>query len=73
VLENSVAALTIIAKGKPRKIRLNVTGPQRLKLYRNPAGWPIQLEIEHGQGRVILHFTGEVTARPGMSSNAWGE
>jgi hypothetical protein len=73
ILENSVAAITIVAEGKPRKIRLNVAGPQRLKLYRNPAGWPTQVEIGYANGRAIIHFTGNPEDRPGSSSNAWGE
>jgi len=72
-LENSVPAITIVAQGKPKKIRLNVTGPQRLRLHRNPAGWPIRLEIERGEGRVVVHFTGKINEKRGLSSNAWGE
>lgn len=73
ILENSVAALTVVAEGKPKKIRLNVVGPQRLKLHRNPAGWPVRLEIEHANGRVLVLFTGTIETGPGFSSNAWGE
>lgn len=73
ILENSVAAVTIVADGKPRKIRLNVAGPRRITLHRNPAGWPTQMEIEYGGGRVFVHFTGTIENKPGLSSNAWGE
>ncbi len=73
LLENCVTAITIVAEGKPRKTRLNVAGPQRLNLYRNPAGWPTRLEIEHANGRALIYFTGKPENRPGLSSNAWGE
>lgn len=73
LLENSVGAITVVAEGKPRKIRLNVVGPQRLTLHRNAAGWPTKLEISHAKGKVILYLTGEIELQPGMSSNAWGE
>jgi hypothetical protein len=73
LLDNSVGAITVVAEGKPKKIRLNVAGPQKLTLYRNAAGWATKLEITHARGTAILHLTGEIELPPDMSSNAWGE
>ncbi len=73
VLANAVSALTVVVQAKVRRIRVNVTGPRRLRLERDPAGRPVQLEIEHANGRVILHFTSGIVGRPELSSNAWGE
>lgn len=73
VLENAVSALTVVVQATARKIRLNVTGPRRLKLQRDSVGRPVRLEIEAANGGAILHFTGDIEARPGLSSNAWGE
>lgn len=73
VLENRVSALTVVLQAKRRKIRVDVTGPTSLKLYRDPSARPLRLEIENAKGRVILYFTPDIEARPGLSSNAWGE
>ncbi len=73
VLKNAVSALTVVVQAKARKIRLNVTGPRRLKLQRDSAGRPVRLEIEAADGGLILHFTDDIEAKPGLSSNAWGE
>ena len=73
VLENSVSALSVVADAEPRRLCIDVTGPLGMKLYRNPSGWPLLLEIEQASGKTILHFAGEVEASSGFSSNACGE
>lgn len=72
-LANGVPAITVVLEGKPRKIRLDSTGPLTLWLYRNSSGWPVRLEILHASGMRILHFTGEMLLGQGASANAWGE
>ncbi len=73
VLENAVSALTVVVQAKRRKIRVNVTGPTRLRFHRDAAGRPVRVEVENPTGRAILHFAGEIEAKPGLSSHAWGE
>ena len=72
-LANGVSAITVVLEGKPRKIRLDSTGPLALWLYRNSSNWPVRLEILDVSGIRILHFTGEMDAGHGTSANAWGE
>jgi len=73
ILKNGVAAVTVVMEGKPRKIRLDMTGPTELRGYRNPQGWPVRLEISSASGARILHFAGEMRTSRGASANSWGE
>jgi hypothetical protein len=73
VLENGVAAITVVLRGEPRKKRFDVTGPRALRFYQNSAGWPVRLEIEYEAGVLILQFTGDMEPGRAISSNTWGE
>jgi hypothetical protein len=73
LLENSVAAITVVAEGKLKKIRLNVAGPRTLTFHRKTTGSPLKLEIGHAKGRVTIYCNGAIETPAGMSSNAWGE
>jgi hypothetical protein len=72
-LENGVEALTFNVEGKPRRIVLDVTGPQSMSLHANASGWPTRLAIRYDEGEVIAHFTGGLDPSTSSTANSWGE
>jgi hypothetical protein len=72
-VENCVSTLSVVADAEPKKLCVEITGPLRLTLYRNPSGWPLLLEIEQTSGKAILHFAGEVEAGRALNGNAGSE
>ena len=72
-LENRVPAISVTVQGKPRNILLDITGPQRMVLHWNAAGWPTRLEVSYETGEVVVQFAGELEPVRGISANTWGE
>jgi hypothetical protein len=70
---NGVQVVSIIASvgGKPRTF--DVAGPDSITLYRDPAGFPVKVDIRNQDVQVVMCFSGEIEPQRRQSSNAWGE
>ena len=73
ILENGVCALTFVFDFPPQRTLFNLNGPRGLTIHRNSSGYPTRLEIEHADGRAILHFSSPPTPRQRFTGNSWGE
>lgn len=73
VTGNGVGEISISVSASPGKKVVVVSGPTKMRLWRNAAGWPTQLEIDSESGQVVLQFTGEAHTLPSFSKNSWGE
>ncbi len=70
---NGVQIISIIASvgGKPKIFE--VAGPDSISLYRDPAGFPVKVEIRNQDVQVVMCFSGAIESPSRQSSNAWGE
>lgn len=70
---NGVQVVSIIASmgGKPRTF--DVAGPDSIALYRDPAGFPVRVDIHNQDGQILMCFSGHAEPPGRQSSNAWGE
>jgi hypothetical protein len=50
-----------------------IAGPDSITLYRDPAGFPVRVEIRNQDVQVVLCFSGPLEPQVRQSSNAWGE
>jgi hypothetical protein len=72
-LENGVTAITVTSEGKPRNTQLDLTGPRRMTIQTNAAGWPSRLTVAYEDGEFVAHFTGGLDPAAVSTGNSWGE
>jgi len=70
---NGVQILSINAGMNGSSRAFEVAGPDSVALYKDPAGFPVRVEIKGHDVQVLLCFSGPIEPLSRHSSNAWGE
>jgi hypothetical protein len=70
---NGVQILCISADMNGNSKIFEIAGPNSIALSRDPAGFPVKVEIKSQDVQVVLCFSGLVEPQSRHSSNAWGE
>jgi hypothetical protein len=50
-----------------------IAGPDSITLSRDPAGFPVSVEMKNQEIQMLLCFSGPIEPQKRQSSNAWGE
>lgn len=70
---NGVHILSISADINGISKVFEVAGPDSITLYKDPAGFPVRVEMKNQKVEVLLCFSGPIEPPWRRSSNAWGE
>lgn len=70
---NGVQILSISAGMNGNSKTFEIAGPDSITLSRDPAGFPVRVEMKNQEVQVLLCFSGPIEPQKRQSSNAWGE
>jgi hypothetical protein len=70
---NGVQIISIAADMNGKSRVFEVAGPDSIMVCKDPAGFPVRVEIKNQEEQVLLCFSGPIESPLRQSSNAWGE
>jgi hypothetical protein len=70
---NGIQVLSISAGTNGKSRIFEIAGPDSIMLSRDPAGFPVRVEMKNQEVQVLLCFSGPIESPLRQSSNAWGE
>lgn len=71
--QNGVQIISISASIDGKSRVFEISGPGSITLFKDPAGFPVRVEIRNDSEQVLLCFTGAIEPQTKQSSNSWGE